>query len=337
MKILSSFLYSINQKKHIASEISIEKNKDISNYIDNLIEEISNNPNKKQFKIRDKNTQVISILLKSIDSGSLDHENTQSIANRLLTKEKEQQELVDKLNIQIKKGSLCISLLEEKDYYTGLLVKVDSSDFLDENESIKKSGLPYENKSFKECVIKIRKETKEIEKIYLYDRNGKIADYWSNKFLELDELITAEVATKKSFNIINNILKNSVNKQSPSDYVLLRNQSLGYFKTQTHFNIDDYFEKVFGGYLPENDKVNVEIIKHSIQKKLPDTSFTIVPAEIKNKKISMTKKVNDIVEININGYDVEIKDKIRSKEIAGRRVIEIEATDTETFDSFNWK
>lgn len=335
MKVLETFLYSIAHNEIEASEITIYGYEDVSGYFDNVIKETLKNPNKKRFKIRDKNTQVISIFLKSLVDG-LNIESSKSIANRLLRTEKEQQKIVDKLNVQIKRGSLFISLIENGDYYTGILVKVDNGNFLSVDDKTKKSGLPYENKSYKECIINISKADNEVKSIYLFDRNGKISDYWSNKFLELDEYLNDEDATVKSFDIINKKLKRYLDKESPSDYILLRNQSMGYFNTQKHFNIDEYFEYVFGKYESENEDINFENIKASIKKEIPDTSFDIVSSAIKGSKKKIIKEVNDIVEINIRGYDNEIRDRIKAIEHHGKKFIEIETTNDETFNSFKW-
>ncbi|WP_029950644.1 hypothetical protein [Parvimonas micra] len=335
MDILGVFFYSINHYEDDVLEIDINDNEDVSNYLKNLVDEILNNPNKKQFIIRDEKTQVISIFLNAINVG-LDRESSKSIANRLLAKEKDQQKLIEKLKINIKKGSLFIALFEEKDYYNGVVVKVDNGDFLDEIEKNKRSGLPYENKSFKECIIQIGKKTKEIEKIFLFDRNGKVAKYWSDDFLELNQLRNDEQLTAESFDIINHIFKKNIEKISSSDYVLLKNQLLGYFKTQLHFNIDEYFKYTFGEYNPENDSLDLEKIKNLIKDKLENTSFEIVAPAIKNKKINITKRVNEIVEININGFSEEIKEKIKAKVIDGKKIIEIEVTNEDTFNCFEW-
>ena len=116
----------------------------------------------------------------------------------------------------------------------------------------------------------------------------------------------------------------------------MKNQLLGYFKTQLHFNIDEYFKYTFGEYNPENDLLDLEKIKNLIKDKLENTSFEIVAPAIKNKKINITKRVNEIVEININGFSEEIKNKIKAKVIDGKKIIEIEATDEDTFNCFKW-
>ena len=239
MELMSGFLFGID--KSLTEPISkVLNDGDALSYMESLIKEILENPNKKQYKVRDINTQVVSIILKSIKDGFTE-EDACSIATRLLYKEQEQQDLVDRLNINIKTGSLFLSLVDDQECYYCVLVKVDSNDYLDEADVVRRSGLPYENKSFKQCLIKIDKVDAEITDIYLFDRNGPIADYWANKFLELDELLTNEKSTKSSFDLITNILKQSTYKVSLSDYTLLRNQTLGYFKTRGYFNVDDFF------------------------------------------------------------------------------------------------
>lgn len=342
MELMSGFLFGIDKSRE--EPISkVLNDGDALSYMKSLIKEILENPNKKQYKVRDINTQVVSIILKSIKDGFTE-EDACSIATRLLDKEKEQQNLVNKLNINIKTGSLFLSLVDDQECYYCVLVKVDSNDYLDETDVVRRSGLPYENKSFKQCLIKIDKEDAEITEIteiYLFDRNGPIADYWANKFLELDELLTNEKSTKSSFDLITNILKQSTYKVSLSDYTLLRNQTLGYFKTRECFNVNDFLADVFGQYSPENNSININEIKNKIRNKIKenslDSSFVIVPTAIPNRKIKYTKKVNENVIISVTGYDREIKSNIKAKEVAGTKIIEIITTDEETFNSFKWE
>lgn len=338
MKFINGYLFGIDKSLDEPKYKELKEG-DALNYMKVLIDEILNNPNKKQYKIRDENTQVISIILNSIKNG-LSKEDAYSIANRLLIKEQEQQDLVDRLNVKIRKGSLFLSLVDNEEAYNCVLVKVDNNDYLDEVDTIRRSGLPYENKSFKQCFIKIDKIDCEITDIFLFDRNGPIADYWSNKFLELDELKTNEESTKKSFDLITNVIKQSTYKVSQADYTLLRNQTLGYFKTNENFNIEDFYNDVFGSYTPENKSIELEDIKKKINKKISenslDSSFTIIPSSIPNRKIKFNKQVNDNVIISITGYDREIRSNIKSKEVNGRKVLEIVTTDDETFNSFNW-
>lgn len=339
MKLRSKFLFGIDKSLDEPIYKEVEDG-DALNYMKILIDEILKNPNKKQYKIRDESTQVISIILNSIKNG-LSEKGAYSIANRLLIKEQEQQDLVERLNIDIKRGSLFLSLVENEEFYYCVIAKVDNSEYLDEVESTKRSGLPYEEKTFKQCFIKIEKIESEIVDIFLYDRNGSIADYWSNKFLELDELQTNEESTKKSFDLITNIIKQTTYKKSQADYTLLRNQTLGYFKTRENFNINDFYNDVFGNYKPECDSIKLEDIKSKISKKFNeksiDSSFTVVSSAISNRKINYNKKVNDNVVISITGYDREIRSNIKSKEINGKKILEIVATDDETFNSFKWE
>ena len=155
MKLMSGFLFGID--KSLTEPISkVLKVGDALSYMESLIKEILENPNKKQYKVRDINTQVVSIIMKSIKDGFTE-EDACSIATRLLYKEQEQQDLVDRLNINIKTGSLFLSLVDDQECYYCVLVKVDSNDYLDETDVVRRSGLPYENKSFKQCLIKIER------------------------------------------------------------------------------------------------------------------------------------------------------------------------------------
>lgn len=68
MKFINGYLFGIDKSLDEPKYKELKEG-DALNYMKVLIDEILNNPNKKQYKIRDENTQVISIILNSIKMG----------------------------------------------------------------------------------------------------------------------------------------------------------------------------------------------------------------------------------------------------------------------------
>lgn len=339
MNTLASALFSVNIQNDFVEKRDISQ-QDAVTYNATLIEEILGNRNRQLYKIRDKRTHVVSIVLNAVKNRGLSAEEAESIAQRLLDKERERQEEVERLNVQIKQGSLLLSLVRRKNDFLFAIVKVESNDFLDEEETKKRTGLPYQNKSFKQCLFQIDGNTLEITDAFLYDRNGAIADYWSSEFLELDVLTTDEVNTLDTFGIITNILKRKVERVSPADYTLFRNQTLGYYQTSELFNLDDFYEHVFGAYSSENKDIDIPSIKNEIGVKIEnaarDTSFRIEKSVIKARKLKETRQANPTVAVTVDGYDDEIKANIRSQVLNGEKYILVRATDEKTYQSFLW-
>ena len=326
----------IDGNRCIRKEINQE---DASDYTQRLIKEILGNPNRKLYKIISERKEVVSIVLEAAKQGIIEDENADLIALRLLDKERDRQKEVERLRIEIRRGSLFQSLIQEEDYFYYVITKIENVDILDIQDLNKKSGLPYENKAFKNCLFKIADDG-EILQIFLSDKNGPIADYWDNLFLELEELTSDESNTERLFNLVSARLKKEIESISPTDYTLYRNQALGFFKTQEKFTIDDFLNYTFGKQTPESDQLDIDKIRENISKKIVDsgndTEFKIVSSAIKSRKLRETKKVNNVASIIIEGYDEEIKTNVQAVEENGEKYIKIKSTDPDTFNRFKW-
>ncbi|KAF5070561.1 hypothetical protein DSECCO2_221520 [anaerobic digester metagenome] len=352
MEIIFSKIHQINVDENNCTERAIEH--DATGYIVGLVNEILKNPNKKRYKIRREGTEVVSVVMALVESylegefedafNDEDHEEceeqngTDDVASRLLEKEIKRQDELN-LNIKIKKGSLLQALILDDDYIFYMISKIENADILDLEDMYRKSGIPYENKSFKQCLFQFSDEL-EILNIFLSDKNGIISDYWGNEFLELDELTNDEKNTENIFNVITNKLKSEVENISKVDHVFLRNQVLGYFKTKDTFKLDEFLEYTFGSIIPENSELDIDKVKNSISAKFEakelDTEFKIIPSAIKSKKLKSIKKVNTAISITLDGYDEEIKSSIKSIEKNGEKYLEIKVTEIDTYNSFNW-
>ena len=116
-----------------------------SNYVRQLITYINNNNSIRSYRTRSVNTEVISCVL-DIVRNQIDEEfvigKIDFIANRLLLKEREAQNVVSHMDTNVQKGSLIQALLHDdlQDKYMYLLAKVEHTDFVDDSDLSFKSG-----------------------------------------------------------------------------------------------------------------------------------------------------------------------------------------------------
>lgn len=312
---------------------------DAYKYIADITNKVLKDVNHKQYKITSMSTEVVSIIKKVWTHKNVTPNDGELIAQRLLRAESEAQEKVQHLDVEIKKGSLIQSFFKANDMYYYLISKIESNEFLDDDELIRKSGLPYERKALKSCLFILGSEG-EVSEIYISDTNRSGTDYWHNSFLELEELTSDESNTKKIYVLLTNVIAKEL-KSHPTDHLLLRNQILGYFKTQPKFVFSEAMDYIFGNYIPEDQEVSIEEIKQKINNKMEsknyDKSFTIKQSVITQRMWKLTQKLNEFSELNVNGHDASIKSSIFSRTINGEKYILIKTTNEEAFNTFNWE
>lgn len=328
-KLKSVTLHHIDFENETVEQREINK-KNAEEYINKIIKNTIDNEDVRYFRTKSVTTEVVGLLyklmekfddlLKSSDSG--DEANQQvaatsinnhievanSIAHRLLREEKQAQKNLANLKVDVKKGSLVQSILKLEGNLAYLFAKVEHFNYLDKNDLEIHTGLPVEKVILKTCVITYN-SCKEIIDIRIYDSNATIAKYWSEGFLELEEISSNEENTLKSFNSIERFLVRKVKKASPADYSLLRNSLIGYYNQNEGFEYESLVKSVFENYQPEHSEfINMDDIKKGL-KELPDKGkferkFEIVPKIIRARK-------RRVISINPN-IDLTIKDKIEN-------------------------
>jgi hypothetical protein len=329
-----------------------ETTNDLDEYIRKLVAYINENDTIRSYKKRSDNTEVISSVKKIYEAYKIEDDNKKDImienfninAQRLLRKEQDTQGLIEKLGIQIKKGSLIQVLLYDDTVgeYLFLLAKVQHIDFLDDIKFIIHSGFSIEsNKLWKSCLLRLSTEGDSFDikdaKVFLDNR----AKYWSDDFLELEPMSKDDENTNKVFRGIEHVLRTSIKDRSASDYTLLRNCVIGYMKNTILFDYDNMMETVFNNYPPE--KLEEDFYKNTIllklkelpEKKKFDKQFEIVQSMIK-AKIRKVYDVNVGIELKIKDHIDNINDIISSEidERTGHRYIKIKTNNDETFESF---
>lgn len=214
-------------------------------YVSELIDHINGNKNVREFKTRSTDTEVIGCIkhiLRAHDNAELVSNKTDSIASRLLIKEIDAQRRVARMDTNVQKGSLVQALLfdEETNQSIYLLAKVEHSDFVDDADFSFKSGFSKDKKTFwKSCLIEIPdlEATSYTARIY----SNTVAKYWSDDFLELDEMVSDESNTSNAFKAIESTLNRNIRNLAPRDHTVIRNAVISYFKSHEHFDYNTIY------------------------------------------------------------------------------------------------
>lgn len=318
----------------------------IDTYIKELIEYVSQNNSVREYKIISEQTEVISCVKQGITCQKNNEvkeieEYCMKIANRLLMKEIEAQERVDRLKIKLKKGSLLQVILkdEQENVYTYLIAKVEHSNFFDDFDFSRKTGFDSDQKKiWKSCIFRcLVDKTVKIDEIKIY-LDGK-ATYWHKEFLELKEMTTDEENTKKAFSSIDKMLIKKIKKESGFDYSLIRNAFAGYMKKPRHIDYQTMLDEILDEYESHKlDKHTMNDLKMALMR-LPDTKkferqFNSVPKEVR-ARIKKTYQVNTGIELRINNHVDDLQETITADcDEKGNKYIKIRTNDDEIFNDF---
>lgn len=296
---LKTALYKIDTNKNEPEAINNTGQLDaLDDYVKDLRTEIINSPRRKTFKFSSHTTELYTCI-QNMFSDQFD-EGALNLAKRLLKTEKQTCEDYSNLKFGIQKGSLIISIQPENNGIYVIIAKTDYMDFIDETSFDRRQGLPTKKKIFKAFCGKFSSDTFEEQSLFVFDSTNEIARYWWEKFLELEEVHSSEHNTKSFIKNLDKDVFSKIKNDSPGDYVIIRNSSVGYFRNNNIFDIDNYCDTVIANYQPiRPDKVNVVNIKNAI-KRIPekykcDTQFEIDKKSVTAKiitKIPLSDKIN---------------------------------------------
>lgn len=326
---------------------------DINNYINLLVLFAENNKRVKEYREKASATQVISniknIIILSEDIEKNEEkilENALEISNRLLEKEVNAQDKVKHLT-DMKRGSIVQVLLQnqdDEDKYTYLIAKVDHTDFFDDKVYNLHSGFSAKKQDiWKTCLFDLSRNDDEITinsaKVYL---DYKVA-YWTGEFLELRELKDDELNTKNLFDSIDKVLMAQIKRKSYEDYVILRNLTLGYMKTERLINYDKMIEDLFEKYTPQN-KTSIDDKRFNDMitklKDLPkeekfELQFTLKPSAIPARKLSTKIKINNFSNLELIDHVANLKKEIKTfSEEDGNRYVKMKVENDELYNMF---
>lgn len=286
MDIRKLTLHKIDILKNTAEKIEIDISKEtIIEYVDNLVNEILESPNKRMYRFKNGETQVKSSLAKLVEQDVDIDKIILHNAERLLEKELNANEQLKskKLGVKIQKGSLLHLHFVQDEIGKILVCKVEHDEYLNELNFDKNNGLNTKKKVFKSFLMFL-----DTNNIYLNDKNN--SKYWWDDFLELEQVNNDNENTEKSVHkimaIVDQYKKSS--REFQLDGTLLRNAIIGHFKSNKNFNLTELLDNVVATYTPINQNFPLKKISERVNKLANDNSFDnqfVIVQEKVNKRI----------------------------------------------------
>lgn len=314
---------------------------EFGNYIQQLVTYIQTNVSVREYRTQSANTEVIRAVVDIVKHQSAEEvvgRNVDLIANRLLRKESGVQEQVGPMGVRVQKGSLILALIEKEENTIFLLAKVEHTDFFDDIDySIKTGFSKDEKKIWKTCLF-------EMDDISVLQFQAKVysntaAKYWWHDFLELQELQSDEVNTKRAFQAVERALSKSLKKTAPFDCTAIRNAVYTYFNSVDQFDFEEMTERTLKNYKPNDMTLNKkeELLQEFCQlpeKESFDHRFRSAPAVIA-PKMKKTYNVYHNIQVKVLGEVESLNDVIQSYEAEdGNRYLRIRVNDDMTFRAF---
>lgn len=326
MSIIFTSLHQIDHSTNEIKEIDIStESDDLNQYTNRLINEITTSTNKRQFEFKSDTTEVRIAISKFLDENY--DEAVEINSKRLLDVEKIAQSKIAHLNKVIQKGSLFQAVLKDSNETTIIISKADHNKFIDEVDFTLKNGLPWEKRIFKAFLVKFNNA--DTKNLYVYDTTNRMARYWWDSYLELEEKFTDTHNTKTSLDVLDKKVFNKIKKDYPADHTVLRNSTIGYFRNKEEFELEEYLNDTFQEYEPIDSKFpkdkTISTIKELPEKWGFDSRFGIQKQEIKKRqvnKIALTEKIELVLKDHINDLSNIITSE---KDTEGNKYIKIKS------------
>jgi|LSQX01.3.fsa_nt_gb hypothetical protein len=313
-------------------------------YVAELIDHISNNESVREYKTRTNLTEVIgSILSLCANQGdaALVSSRMGGMANRLMRMEVAAQERIARTMTNVQKGSLIQALLFEEDNnsYIYLLAKVEHTEWVDDADFTFKTGFSKDKKTiWKSCLIDL--PDLEASEFHARIYSNNVAKYWSDDFLELDEMNSDETNTNRAFKAIDATLNQNFRGVSSPDHTIIRNTFVSYLINNDHIDFPTMVDTVLVCYQPVDSEIKsekIQTIKEKLlelpQKKNFDSQFNAINSAI-NARIKKVYPINDGIDLKVSRSIGDLPEMIQSLEENGLRYIRVRTNNPETFKKF---
>ncbi len=283
------------------------------------------------YKIKSPTTEVISSIGSMITEVDVAHRSLlgETIAKRLLGKEKDAQARITHLEQDVQKGGLVITCFKKDHIKYFAIVKIHYIDFYEENTFEEQRGLPKKDVILKTSVCRIDDDDIIDDDFYLSDstkpKGQGAAKFWWDDFLELAPLINDADNTKAAFTKVDGFLSQEF-KEDRESYWYFRNNLVSYLRSEDEFVFNTMVERTIGtlDIEPLNgvDELEKEFFKENLETKIRalqlkqgvrqfDTEFTIDKKEVKarvKRKIALMPNVD----LDIKGEIPDFKNSIQT-------------------------
>mgnify|MGYP005768140515 FL=1 len=322
-------------------------------YVSELINHISNNTSVREYKTRSNATEVIGCVLAMCanqDDEDFISDKMNIMAHRLLLKETEAQRQIHRTKTTVQKGSLVQALLfdEAKERYEYLLAKVEHTEWVDDSDFTFKTGFSKDKKTmWKSCLFDL--SDLAADEFYAKVYSDTKAQYWSNGFLELDEMNSDESNTQRAFQAIDAVLGHGFRGVIRPDHTIIRNHFIGYFKNNEYIDYPSMVNSILENYQPVDTDLTSEDVQRMSEKiqsirikllELPekkkfDSQFNVVNSAI-NARIRRVYPVNDGIDLKVTRDITDLSSTIQSIEENGVRYIKVRTNNDETYRRFRF-
>jgi len=313
MDIKFTSLHQIDHHLNDIKEIDIsDQSQDLKDYTNRLIAEITEGTSKRKFQFRRETTEVRNVIGQFLNGTYTSKETN---ANRLLDVEENAQKAIEHLGNKIQKGSLFQAHLEDNDHHIVVISKADQINFLAEDDFTLKSGLPWEKKIFKAFLARFNNENQVIE-TFVYDTTPRMAKYWWDTYLELDEVYTPEFNTKTALKLLDSKVLANIKKKHKADHTAVRNKAVGYFQSRETFEINGFLDTILSNYEPVDPDFpktkTMEKVRNLPEKYNFDSQFPIATEEVTSRKVKNKINLTDRMDLILKENIPELKSTVQS-------------------------
>lgn len=346
MQVLYSSLHNLDMNQDMPIRKSIPS--DFSSYMEAYIKfATKDNDTSREYTLVDRNRTVVNcissifsdILMQGgVIANSEDaDEYSDSIALKLLDTEKAVQEQIGSMT-QVQKGSIVQALVADEEGYKFIIAKIEHSEWYHGETLIKNLGFPGENKRVWKSVVmclEVVDGTVIFTSIKVH-LNHK-AEYWTAKFLEIQEAKTDTVNTKAVFAGVERVLKPLI-KKSPQDYYNIRNSVVTQLQKDQTINYTDMVGTIMDGYSPAGNNVAAATLKAQLialkNEGHFDTQFHTDPKAMKRKKrttLDVTQCIQVVVTEGLPDWEENFRIKRKAN---GQNYLMIRCSDEKTLKAF---
>ena len=225
--------------------------------------------------------------------------------------------------------------------YVYLLAKVEHTEWVDDSDFTFKTGFSKDKKTiWKSCLFDLSNLT--AQEFYAKVYSDTKAQYWSNGFLELEELKNDELNTQRAFQAIEATLGHGFRGITGPDHTIIRNSFIGYLKSNEHIDYPSMVNSILENYQPEDTNISpekVESIRKALleqpEKRKFDNQFNSVSTAI-NARIKKVYHVYEGIDLSVKGNIPNLSSIIQSVEKDGSQYLMIRTTDDKTYKQFHF-
>ena len=328
MNLSYTSLHHIDHHSQEIEQIAIvEQNDNLREYINQLMEEITSTGSKRSFEFRSDHTEIRGSIKMFLEGQYV--EASEINASRLLSVELKAQAQIRQLGVDIQKGSLFQAVLSNEDSTMIIISKADHNKFMDEDDFSLRKGLPWDKRVFKAFLV-LLDSVGDPSEIYVFDTTKKVAKYWWDRYLELEEKYTDEYNTKQSLGALDSKIFNTIKRKYPADHTILRNSTIGYFRNEEDFDLNEYVDRMMRGYNPVAVDFPLDkVIERTLD--LPnkwnfDSQFPIEKKAINKRVVEDKIPLTEDMELLLKDHIKNLSGKVSSyKDAEGNKFIQIKS------------